>query len=220
VAYGIDISAHKAALEYELPTIGIVGHGLDRIYPAAHRSIAVKMLEKGMLLTEYLSHTNPDRQNFVQRNRIIAGLCDATVVVESAVRGGALITAEMANDYNRDVFAFPGRVDDEWSGGCNALIKNNKASLIESAEDILRFMNWEKQDASFPSNIQTTLFLDLTDEEQQIVSTLRLNSEGLQLNELSLKLEKPISKISSLLLEMEFKGVVKCLPGNVYRIVK
>ncbi|MGB4578086.1 MAG: DNA-processing protein DprA [Paludibacter sp.] len=220
VAYGIDISAHKAALEYELPTIGIVGHGLDRIYPAAHRSIAVKMLEKGMLLTEYLSHTNPDRQNFVQRNRIIAGLCDATVVVESAVRGGALITAEMANDYNRDVFAFPGRVDDEWSGGCNALIKNNKASLIESAEDILRFMNWEKQDASSPTNIQTTLFLDLTDEEQQIVSTLRLNSEGLQLNELSLKLEKPISKISSLLLEMEFKGVVKCLPGNVYRIVK
>ncbi len=220
LAYGIDICAHKAALDVGLPTIGVIGHGLDRIYPAAHRPTAVKMLENGMLLTEYLSKTNPDRQNFVQRNRIIAGLCDATVVVESAARGGALITAEIANDYNRDVFAFPGRVDDEWSAGCNLLIKNNKASLIESADDILHFMNWEKQNNSAKNTIQTSLFPDLSDEEQSIVSVLRQKLDGIQLNELAILLEKPISKVSSLLLEMEFKGLVKCLPGNLYRIVK
>jgi DNA processing protein len=156
----------------------------------------------------------------VQRNRIIAGLCDAIVVVESASRGGALITAEVSNDYNRDVFAFPGRVNDEWSAGCNALIKNNKASLIESADDLLRFMNWEKQDGVSKENVQTTLFLDLSDEEQAVVSVLRQKSDGVQLNELAIQLEKPVSKISSMLLEMEFKGVVRCLPGNLYRIVK
>jgi DNA processing protein len=221
LAYGIDICAHKSALDASLPTIGVLGHGLDRIYPSSHRSTAVKMLQNGSLLTEYLSQTNPDRQNFVQRNRIIAGLCDAIIVVESAVRGGALITAELANEYNRDVFAFPGRVGDEWSAGCNALIKNNKASLIESANDILQFMNWEKQNSNqLSSTVQTALFLDLSNDEQKIVGTLRQNTDGLQLNELAIQLEKPVSKISSLLLEMEFKGLVKCLPGNLYKIVK
>ncbi len=220
LAYGVDICAHKAALDVGLATIAVVGHGLDRIYPAAHRPTAVKMMPKGALLTEYLSQTNPDAPNFVQRNRIIAGLCDALIVVESATRGGALITAEIANDYNRDVFAFPGRVNDEWSVGCNALIKTNKASLIESADDLCRFMNWEKSDSIGCSAVQTTLFLDLSDEEQTIVTTLRKNSEGIQMNELALLLSMPSSKISSLLLEMEFKGVVKCLPGSVYRIVK
>jgi DNA processing protein len=220
MAYGVDICAHKAALDAGLPTFGVLGHGLDRIYPAVHRPTAVKMMPNGGLLTEYLSQTNPDRQNFVQRNRIIAGLCDAIVVVESASRGGALITAEVSNDYNRDVFAFPGRVNDEWSAGCNALIKNNKASLIESADDLLRFMNWEKQDGVSKENVQTTLFLDLSDEEQAVVSVLRQKSDGVQLNELAIQLEKPVSKISSMLLEMEFKGVVRCLPGNLYRIVK
>jgi len=220
LAYGVDICAHKAALDVGLPTIGVLGHGLDRIYPSAHRPTAVKMMPNGALLTEFLSQTNPDRQNFVQRNRIIAGLCDALVVVESATRGGALITAEIANDYNRDVFAFPGRVTDEWSAGCNALIKNNKASLIESADDLCRFMNWEKQDTTDKKTVQTALFLDLSDDEQEIVSILRQNSEGIQMNELAIMVTKPASKISSLLLEMEFKGVVKCLPGSVYRIVK
>ncbi len=220
LAYGIDICAHKAALDNNLTTIGVIGHGLDRIYPSMHHATAVKMLEKGALLTEYLSQTNPDKQNFVQRNRIIAGFCDAIIVVESAVRGGSLITAELANDYNRDVFTFPGRVGDEWSAGCNALIKNNKASLIESSDDLLRFMNWEKQDSKSGSIVQTTLFPDLSDEEQKIVSTLRQSANGIQLNELAIQMEKPISKISSLLLEMEFKGIVKCLPGNLYRIVK
>jgi len=220
LAYGVDICAHKAALDFGLKTIGVVGHGLDRIYPATHRSVAAKMLENGSLLTEYMSETNPDRPNFVQRNRIIAGMCDAIIVIESASRGGALITAEIANNYNRDVFAFPGRVDDEWSAGCNALIKNNKASLIESADDLLKFMNWEKQTQQNVANVQTTLFLDLSDEEQDIVTILRQQTEGLQLNEIAIKMEKPISRISSMLLEMEFKGIVKCLPGNIYKIVK
>ena len=220
LAYGIDICAHKAAIESGLPTIGVIGHGLDRIYPEVHRPTAVKMVQDGALLTEYLSQTNPDKQNFVQRNRIIAGLCDAIVVVESGIKGGALITAEIANDCNRDVFTYPGRITDEWSAGCNALIKNNKASLIESADDILRFMNWERQDSNSKPIVQTALFMDLTEEEQGMVSTLRQNPEGIQFNELAIQLERPISKISSLLLEMEFKGLVKCLPGNLYKIVK
>ncbi|NDP22898.1 MAG: DNA-protecting protein DprA [Paludibacter sp.] len=220
LAYGVDICAHKAALDAGLPTIGVIGHGLDRIYPASHRPSAVKMIQNGALLTEYLSQTNPDRPNFVQRNRIIAGMCDATVVIESAARGGALITAEIANDYNRDVFAFPGRVNDEWSAGCNALIRSNKASLIESANDLLQFMNWEKQESASISFIQTALFMDLSDEEQEIAGKLRQSPDGIQLNELAIQLEKPVSKISSLLLEMEFKGIVKCLPGNLYRIIK
>ena len=220
LAYGIDICSHKAALDSGMPTIGVIGHGLDRIYPAAHRPTAIKMIQNGALLTEYLSLTNPDKQNFVQRNRIIAGLSDAVVVVESGIRGGALITAEIANDYNRDVFAFPGRVTDEWSLGCNALIKNNKASLIESADDLLKIMNWEKTDSISIANVQTTLFQDLSEEEQGIVSTLRQHTEGVQVNEMALKMVKPISKISSLLLELEFKGLVKCLPGGMYRIIK
>jgi len=220
LAYGVDICAHKAALDTGLATIGVIGHGLDRIYPAAHRPTAVKMVQEGALLTEYLSQTNPDKQNFVQRNRIIAGLCDAIVVVESGIKGGALITADIANDYNRDVFAYPGRVTDKWSVGCNALIKNNKASLIESANDILRFLNWEKNDTGSTSIVQTALFMDLSEDEQGIITTLRQYAEGVQVNDLALKLIKPISKISSLLLELEFKGLVKCLPGGMYRIVK
>lgn len=220
LAYGVDICAHKAALDYGLPTIGVVGHGLDRIYPAAHRPTAVKMMPNGALVTEYLSQTNPDRPNFVQRNRIIAGMSDALVVVESADRGGSLITAEIANDYNRDVFAFPGRVNDEWSAGCNALIKNNKASLIESAEDLCKFMSWEKQDVAGNQTVQTTMFLDLSDEEHEVVATLRQYSDGVQMNELAAMMAKPSSKISAMLLQMEFKGVVRCLPGGVYRIVK
>ena len=220
LAYGIDICSHKAAIDSGMLTIGVIGHGLDRIYPAAHRPTAIKMIQNGALLTEYLSLTNPDKQNFVQRNRIIAGLCDAVVVVESGIRGGALITAELANDYNRDVFAFPGRITDEWSVGCNALIKNNKASLIESADDLLKIMNWEKTDSISIPIVQTALFQDLSEEEQGIITTLRQHPEGVQVNEMALKLVKPISKISSLLLELEFKGLVKCLPGGMYRIIK
>ncbi len=220
LAYGIDICAHKAAIDNNMKTIAVLGHGLDRIYPPTHRSTAVKILDSGALVTEFLSKTNPDRQNFVSRNRIIAGLCDAIVVVESGVTGGALITAELAVDYNRDVFAFPGRVDDEWSKGCNNLIKANKAALIENAGDILKAMNWENETEIRQQGVQTSLFINLSETEQKIVTLLRRFADGIQLNEISIQLELPVSKISALLLEMEFKGLVKCLPGNLYKIVK
>lgn len=220
LAYGIDICAHKTALENNLPTIAVPGHGLDRIYPATHRSTAVKIIDNGMILTEYTSGTNPDRQNFVQRNRIIAGLCDATVVVESANKGGALITAELANDYNRDVFAFPGRTNDQYSAGCNLLIRQNKASLIESSEDFIRFMGWESENNTTKPEVQTSLFQELTPLEQQVFTTLRQKTEGLQVNELSINLGQPVSRISAILLGLEFSGMVKCLPGNLYKALK
>ncbi len=219
LAYGIDICAHKASIDVGSPTLGVLGHGLDRIYPPIHRSTAAKMLNNGGLITEFMSGTNPDRQNFVQRNRIIAGMCDTILVVESAKRGGALITAELANDYNRDVFAIPGRVTDEWSAGCNRLIKNHKASLVESADDIIRFMNWEVAENA-TETIQTSLFEDLTENEMNIISVLRQHSDGIHVNELAIILGVPFSKLSSKLLAMEFKGLVRCLPGGMYRVVK
>ena len=217
LAYGIDICAHKATLELGLPTIGVLGHGLDRIYPSIHRSVAVKILENGLLLTEYLSNTTPDKPNFVQRNRIIAGLCDAVVVVESGSKGGSLITAVMANDYNRDVFAFPGRVTDELSIGCNMLIKNNQAALIESGKDMMRFMSWETGEKKADQPTQTALFVDMTEEEIELLSVLRRFPDGIQVNEFIVILKKPFNKISALLLNMEFSGWVKCLPGGVYK---
>jgi DNA processing protein len=221
LAYGVDICAHKSAVEVGIPTIGVVGHGLDRLYPSSHYATSQKMIATGgALLTEYLSGTNPEAPNFVQRNRIIAGLCDAVVVVESGVKGGSLITVEMANEYNRDVFAYPGRVTDEWSAGCNALIRSNKASLVESADDLCRFMNWENRGIKGETAVQTSLFLELTDEEQQLISFLRQHTEGVQVNSLAVSMKMPFSKITALLLEMEFKGLVKCLPGNVYKVVK
>lgn len=216
MAYGVDICAHKSALDNGLHTIGVFGHGLDQIYPEANRSTAIKAISQGALLTEYMSGTNPDRQNFVQRNRIIAGLSDALIVVESASKGGSLITAEIANSYNRDVFAFPGRVGDEYSLGCNTLIKTNKAALIECATDLENFMGWEqKQDKKW---IQPTLFVDLSEQEKQIIALLRTD-ELLHINQLSLMIEMPMSKVSSLLIEMEFKGLLKCLPGNLYKLL-
>lgn len=218
LAYGIDICAHKSALDYRIPTIGIVAHGLDVIYPSAHRSIAVRMLEQGGVITEYLSKTKPDRQNFVQRNRIIAGMSDALIVVESAQKGGALITAELANDYNRDVFAFPGRITDEWSKGCNALIKNNRASLIESPQDFIRQMGWDQQ-TNHRKDVQAALFTDLSEEESLIYSIIRKHMDGIHVNQLSVISSISYSKLTSLLLEMEFKAFVKCIPGGIYRAV-
>lgn len=221
LAYGVDICAHKSSLDVHTATIGVLGHGLDRIYPSVHRSTAVRMIQHGGLLTEYMSETNPDKQNFVMRNRIIAGMCDALIVIESGRRGGSLITAQLANDYNRDVFAVPGRIGDEYSAGCNMLIKQNKASLIESAEDVQRFMNWE--DTSTPGSkiaVQTQLFENLSDDEQTIIASLRRFPDGININELTVYLNKPYSRLSSQLLEMEFKGLVKCLPGGMYRVVK
>jgi DNA processing protein len=217
LAYGIDICAHKAALKNHLPTVGVLAHGLDRIYPPAHRNAAVEMLEDGGLLTDYMSDTNPDKQNFVKRNRIVAGIADCTIVVESAEKGGALITASIADSYNKDVFAIPGKVTDSWSTGCNSLIKYKKAALITCAQDIFREMCWDETKEKQKPAIQRSLFPDLTSEEQSVVDLLA--DRQVQLNTLCIELNLPVSQLSPLLFEMEMKGIIRCMPGGMYRLL-
>jgi len=214
LAYGIDIAAHKAALSNNLQTIGVLGHGFKTIYPSIHRSTAETILKTGGLLTDFISDTLPERNNFLKRNRIIAGLSDATLVVESGIKGGALITADMANSYNRDVFAVPGRPGDQWSAGCNDLIKSNKAALVESAADIEYFLGWQPEKSKAP--VQKTLFSELSESEQKIYELIMKEGE-LTIDHICRCLNIPISKLSSQLLQMEFKGMIKCYPGNVYR---
>lgn len=214
LAYGIDGIAHKKSLASSIPTIGILGHGLDMIYPALHKSLAEKMLSGGGgLLTEFPSKTKPDKENFPMRNRIIAALSDVIVVVESRKKGGSIITAEMANDYNKDVFAVPGRLYDELSEGCNKLIKQNKAHLIESANDIGYIMRWEEMDAR--KFIQTSLFVELDATEQEVVQLLQAEKE-LSIDQITYRLLKQPSEVSSLLVNLEFKGVIRSLPGKKY----
>ena len=217
LAYGIDIHAHRAALQHGFPTIGVLAHGLDRIYPAAHRKTAISMMDNGGLLTEFMSETNPDRQNFVKRNRIVAGMSDATIIVESAAKGGALITAELSESYHRDCFAFPGRTTDIYSAGCNELIKKNRASLILSAQDFVEAMGWYSGVA--PKAVQRELFPDLSDEERKVVETLQQATDGIQINTLVVETNIPIQHISSLLFDLEMKGVVRALAGGVYKLI-
>ncbi len=217
LAYGIDICTHKAALANGLQTISVLGHGLDIIYPSVHRSVAEKIIHQGALVTEFSSRTKFIRSNFVSRNRIIAGLSDATVVVESGEKGGALITADLANSYNRDVFAFPGRIEDDRSKGCNQLIKSNKAALIEGAEDLEYILGWELNRYR-KKIVQQEMFNELGATEKHIVSLLK-DSGNQSINELSTRLNMPISKVSPLLLDLEFEGIIKCLPGNRYKAV-
>lgn len=216
LAYGIDIASHKAALANDLQTIGVLAHGFNTTYPAVHTSIAKSMVKKGGLLTDFLSDALPERNNFIKRNRIIAGLSDATLVVESGIKGGALITADIANSYNRDVFAVPGRPDDQWSAGCNSLIRSNKASLTECSDDVEYFLNWKPEKTKPP--VQRSLFSDLDDTEKLIYELLMKQGE-LNIDSICRTLEIPVYKLSSLLLQMEFKGLLKCYPGNVYRTV-
>lgn len=219
LAYGIDIHAHREALANKLPTVGVLAHGLDRIYPHVHRKTAVDMLENGGLLTEFLTGTTPDRHNFISRNRIVAGMCDATIVVESAEKGGSLITAELAEGYHRDCFAFPGCVDYEYSKGSNQLIRDNKASLLLSAEDLVQAMQWH--DASFSEkkvNVQRNLFPDLSEDEQRVVDLLAQRG-NLQINTLIVETDIPVNKMNALLFELEMKGVVRILAGGVYQLL-
>ena len=218
LAYGIDVTAHKTAISSGISTLIIPGHGLDRIYPAIHRQVAVNSLEKGGILTEYMSLTQPDRQNFVARNRIIAGLSDATLVVESKQKGGSLITAEMANGYDREVFAVPGRPTDQASAGCNMLIKQQKAALVESANDIITAMQWEQKDTIIP--VQTELFNDLSEEESQVLELLRKAEDGMHVNLLVMETKLPYSQLTSILMMMEMRGLVRALPGSIYRAAK
>ena len=216
LAYGIDIASHKAALANNLQTIGVLGHGFKTTYPSIHTSIARSMINKGGLLTDFLSDALPERNNFIKRNRIIAGLSDATLVVESGTKGGALITADIANSYNRDVFAIPGRPDDQWSSGCNSLIRSNKASLAECSDDIEYFLNWKPEKTQPP--VQRTLFSEMDDTEKTIFELLTKEGD-LTIDAICRSLNIPVYKLSSMLLQMEFKGLVKCSPGNLYRVV-
>ncbi|WP_300703761.1 DNA-processing protein DprA [Bacteroides sp.] len=219
LAYGIDIHAHRAALAHQLSTVAVLAHGLDRIYPYVHRKTAVDMLENGGLLTEFLTDTNPDRYNFVSRNRIVAGMCDATIVVESGDKGGSLITAELAEGYHRDCFAVPGRVSDAASIGCNQLIRDSKAALIQSAGDFVRAMGWmPAAQAEKPEAVQRDLFPELTEEESNVVRIL--SSQGdLHINTLVVEANLPVNRMTTLLFELEMKGVVKALVGGVYRLL-
>lgn len=215
LAYGIDITAHREALKNDLLTIAVLGHGLKTIYPAVHTGIAREISHQGALLTEFASITKPDRNNFVRRNRLIAGLADATIVVESGVKGGALITADIANSYNREVFAVPGRTEDTYSHGCNFLIKTNRAGLIESAEDLEYAMGWDviKTEAK-----QKTLFVETTKEEDVLLDLLQTENE-LSIDFICLKSGFPVNKVSGLLLNLEFKGLIKSLPGKMYKAI-
>ncbi len=219
LAYGVDINAHRAALSNRIPTVAVLAHGLDRIYPSMHRDTAFEMCGTGGLLTEFPSGTNPDRQNFVMRNRIVAGMCDATIVVESAAKGGSLITADLATGYGRDCFAFPGQVDAPYSSGCNNLIRDNKAALISNAEDFVKLMGWTSNlDGEKACPIQRELFIDLSPEENIIVELLRKEGKS-QINTLVVKSNIPVNKLSSLLFELELKGVVRSMAGSVYQLL-
>jgi DNA processing protein len=215
LAHGIDSFAHHASIQNGIPTIGVLGHGLDRMYPAAHRDLAGAMVSGGGgLLTEYPSGSNPDRHHFPQRNRIIAGLADVTIVVEAALKGGALITAEIANSYNRDVCAFPGNTRQENSAGCNYLIKTHRAHLITGINDLVYLMDWVPEKAE-PDRRQGRIPFDLSAPEQKIFSIVKENNR-IGLDTLALKVGIPQSKLAITLLEMEMKGMLIALPGKIY----
>lgn len=217
LAYGIDICAHRAALRNNLPTMAVLAHGLDRIYPGTHSQTAREIMNNGALVTEFMTGTNPDRQNFVKRNRIVAGLCDAIVVVESATKGGALITADIAASYNRDVMAFPGRVGDDTSSGCNRLIKTNVAALIESVEDLEYALSWES--ATKSQSVQGSLFAVADTPEEKAIMNILVVEKEMNLNLLALNCAMPVGKVSATLLDLEFKGLIKSRPGGIYKIV-
>ncbi len=214
LAYGIDSCAHKQALESGIPTVGVLGHGLDKLYPSLNRKLATEMLENGGLLTDFMTETIPDRENFPKRNRIVAGMSDAVVVVESDLKGGALITAELANSYNRDVFAVPGKLGDTYSRGCNFFIKTNKAALIQSAKDIAYIMGWD--DRKDKQQGQTELFVHLSDEEKVLLALL--NEKGtLSIDKLVIHSGITPSKVAAGLLNLEFSGFIQTLPGKQYK---
>ncbi len=216
LAYGIDIYVHQLCVKYGIETIGVLGHGLDRMYPAIHKNTALQMQKKGGVLTEFLPGTDPDRMNFPMRNRIVAGMCDATIVIESGAKGGSLITAELANDYNRDVFAYPGDIFKEFSKGCNFLIQQDRAHLITESKDFFRIMDWENDKNHAP--MQKNLFLeDLNEEEKEIVTFLQ-EKETASIDFLTLKIGVSIGTMSGLLLNLEFLGLVKSLPGKRYKL--
>lgn len=214
LAYGVDAAAHRAALKYDLATVGVLGHGMQTVYPAENRKLSQKMLEKGGVLSEFISGTKPDRENFPQRNRIVAGMVDCLLVVESALKGGAMITAEIANSYDREVFAVPGRVGDIYSEGCNHLIKINKANLLTNAADIRYIMRWDVDTKVVAK--QMRMFRDFSEDEKKIMDVFGDN-RTVHLDDIIVGSELPPSKIASVLLSLEFDGILTALPGKRYQ---
>jgi DNA processing protein len=217
LAFGIDTIAHKAALKNNLKTVGVLAHGLDRIYPAQNKVLAKQMVEQGGLLTEFISQTNPDKQNFPKRNRIVAGMCDAVIVIETGKKGGSMITAELGNGYNKDVFAIPGKTTDNKSEGCNYLIKNNKASLMTCADDLLEMMNW-KTIKKVAVKKQRELFIELNPEEKIIVDILQQQA-AVHIDELYFKSGLSSSVAAAALLMLEMQSIIASMPGKMYKII-
>lgn len=213
LAYGIDITAHRSCVAHDISTIGVMGTGLDKLYPANHYNTAQAMCELGGLLTEFPINCLPDAVHFPMRNRIIAGLSDGILVVESALKGGSIITAEMGIAYHKELFAIPGRIQDTYARGCNALIKSQKAQLIEDVDELATFMNWNE--SSWNQSTQTSLFVELDEQERAVTEILTSDSE-VSIDKIYTKLNWPPSKVASVLLNLEFKGVVRCLPGKRY----
>ena len=218
LAYGIDIKCHREAMKMGLSTLALVGHGLDRLYPSLHTRDANRMKEQGAIISEFMSGVKPDRENFPKRNRIVAGMCDAVLVVEANIKGGALITAKIANSYNREVFAVPGRLGDAFSSGCNHLIKSNKASMITGVKDLEYMLNWEKLESR--TSVQRELPLDLSAEEELVLKELNSAGGTLELSELSHHCEIGISKALQILLKLELKGLIISNPGKIYKLCR
>lgn len=214
LAYGVDTAAHRAALKYDLATVGVLGHGMQTIYPAENRKLSTNMIEKGGILTEFVSGTQPDRENFPKRNRIVAGMIDCLVVIESALKGGAMITAEIANSYDREVFAMPGRVGDIYSEGCNQLIKINKANLLVNVADIRYVMRWDVDTKVVAK--QMRLFRDFSEDEKKVMDVFAKNNV-VHIDDIIIGTDLSPSKIASILLSLEFDGVLTALPGKRYQ---
>jgi DNA processing protein len=218
MAFGIDAIAHKTALKHDLATVGVLGHGLDQIYPSEHSNLAKDMLKHGGgLITEFRSNTKPDKHNFPTRNRIVAGMSDATVVIETGEKGGSMITAELANGYNKDVFALPGRVTDNKSAGCNFLIRNNKAMLLTDAEELIEVMGWEEKSQKPVARSQKELFIELSKDEKIIVDILK-EKDLVHVDELNFKSGLSSSSMAVAILNLELQGVVATLPGKLYKL--
>ena len=222
LAYGVDVAAHREALDNGMDTVGVLAHGLDTIYPAAHRDIATQMIQHGGLLTEYLTHTKADKGNFVRRNRIVAGMCDACILVESAAKGGGLITMEKADGYNRELFAVPGSILTGVSDGCNDLLRNNLASMLIGADDFVKKMGWNEHHRLFEARqngIEREFFPELTDNEKCIAKELETHGDE-QLNVIATRLSLPVHVVSAALFTMEMKGVVRMMAGNIYHLIQ
>ncbi|HEY1871574.1 MAG TPA: DNA-processing protein DprA [Chitinophagaceae bacterium] len=218
MAYGVDAFAHKAAVKNNLPTVGVLAHGLDQIYPSDHSNLAKDMLKNGGgLLTEFRSKTNPDKHNFPTRNRIVAGMSDATIVIESGIKGGSMVTAELANGYNKDVFAFPGKVTDNKSAGCNYLIKSNKAMLLTDAQQLVEIMGWEEKKQKSKVKSQKEIFIELTGDEKIIIDILK-EKEVVHIDEINLRTGLNSSAIAAAILNLELQNVVSGLPGKIYKL--